>query len=93
MNQRIEQIVGKGPYYINKSRSEYEGFDYSSYVYDGGAYFLYELEQALGSDTFFSMMREYYQKFYLKEATGQDLVALMKQYGAPDSLIERYIES
>ena len=93
INMEIEQIVGKGPYYINKPRSEYEGDDYSSYVYEGGKYFLYELEQALGSDTFYSMMREYYQKFYLKEATGQDLVALMKQYGAPDSLIERYIES
>ncbi len=77
--------------YISKPCSEYGEEAYSFYVYEGGKYFFYELEQALGSKAFLSLLKEYYQKFYLKEATGQEFVALMKQHGAPDSLIERYI--
>ena len=48
----------------------------------------------MGEKKFDQAMRDYYQTYYLKQATGKDFIAIIKKYDnskAVNDLIKRYI--
>lgn len=93
MEKYIEQIVGKkliiskpNPYYGAKSGMAYVE------VYDGGKLFFYELKKQMGDEDFQNAMREYYDTYKMKEAHGKDLIKILKEHGAEEKIIDKYIE-
>lgn len=83
-----------GNYAVNLSYGKL-GWNYTRAVYQRGAAFLYQLEQAMGADTFYAFMREYYAKFALSEAKTIDFIATLAPHIAENkvahALIEKYI--
>lgn len=69
--------------------------DYSNYVYTQGSYLLYELSQAMKENTFYQMMQDYYQTYYLKEVTTADFINKVYQYDCSPKIhhiINKYID-
>lgn len=94
MDGYIEQMTKGKKYYIDKNCLEYEDGTYSDYAYEGGKCFFYELQKELGDSTFSTMLREYYQKFYLQEATGEEFLQIVQWYAVSDrskKIIDQYI--
>lgn len=77
----IEQLTGDS-FIISKTYNDYnvENQEYSSYVYDGGAYFFYELRKAMGEGVFFPMLQEYYNAYYFNECTTQDFIKMVQTF-------------
>ena len=72
----------------------YEKDEYSQYVYQNGAFFLFELEQAMGEAKFFSMLQSYYKTYKFCEVTTEDFLAFVKAYdpaGSTQSIVDEYI--
>ena len=91
--EEVEKCLPQEPDKINKPYEEYAD-DYGWIVYEQGAQFFFELRKAMGDDQFFSMMREYYKTYCLKEAAGKDFIDLIYKYDDSekvDSIIARYI--
>lgn len=68
--------------------------EYSYYVYDSGAFFLYELEKAMGEARFFAMLRDYYDTFRFSEVTESDFISFVRAYGDSDKVgkvISKYL--
>ena len=82
--------------FINLS---YENYDkkkdeYSYYVYQGGSYFLFELEQAMGEEKFFSMIQRYYKKYKFNEVKTNDFIEFVRMFDNSEQInkiIEKYI--
>ncbi len=94
--EEVEEFLPKEPDKINQSYEAYKNNtdDYGWIVYEQGAQFLFELRKAMGDDRFFSMMREYYKTYCLKEAAGKDFVDLIHKYDDSKKVqrvIDRYI--
>lgn len=86
-----------GTLIINHSYEAYrdEENSYSEHVYDGGAMFLYELQNAMGDGAFFHMLQSYYEASYMKESTTEDFIAAVKSYDSSEEveeIINKYIE-
>lgn len=82
---------------INMPRDYYVGEDknYSSIVYQEGASFLYALQNAMGEDEFFYMMKEYYQTYYLKEVKGEDFLKAVRLFSSSkevENIIHKFID-
>ncbi len=52
---------------------------YSSFVYSGGAIFLYELKQLLGDEAFYRGLKDYYSTLLYRMAQPQDLIRIMEE--------------
>ena len=86
---------------INKSINlPYDNYDnekgeYSGHVYQGGAFFLFELEQTMGEEKFFSMLQNYYKKYKFTEVTTKDFIDFVKVYDSSDKMekiINKYVD-
>ena len=82
--------------YINLPYDSYgqtsEG--YSHHVYQGGAMFLYELEQVMGEPTFFAMLQCYYKAYQFSEVTTKDFVEIVKLFDDSErvgEIVDKYI--
>lgn len=53
---------------------------YSMVVYNGSASFLYELKDLMGEEVFNQMLQDYYNSYYLKEATTKDFLNIVRSY-------------
>lgn len=84
-----------GNHAVNLSYGNLE-WNYTCAVYQRGAAFLYQLEQAMGEDAFYAFMREYYAKFALREAKTIDFIETLAPHIAENkaahALIEKYIQ-
>lgn len=91
----IPQSVRTKP--VNRKVSDYqknEG-EYSTCVYEGGKLFLYELWKTMGDETFFKMMRNYYQTYQFQIASTSDFLEMVRSYRKDkkvEKIIRRYIE-
>lgn len=92
-NSMLEQIaINK---FINLPYDSYEKDEYYQYVYKNGAFFLFELEQSMGEEKFFSMLQNYYKKYKFTEVTTKDFVDFVKIYDSSDKtekIINKYIQ-
>ena len=52
---------------------------YSSFVYSGGAVFLYELNQALGEDAFYRSLQAYYDAMLYHMATPSEFIRIIEE--------------
>lgn len=93
----IEQVGSKKAinypldFYDDKKNNEY-----STCVYLGGSYFLYELRKAMGDNEFFHALRSYYKAYYLKEATTEDFLNVIRAVNRSEKVeqvIQKYIAS
>lgn len=78
-------------YPINKIPKKYDETDTA---YNGGKSFYSLLRYLMGEKKFDQAMRDYYQTYYLKQATGKDFIAIIKKHDnskAVNDLIKRYI--
>lgn len=69
--------------------------EYSECVYQGGSMFLYELQKAMGNDEFFYALRVYYKAYYLKEATTEgflDIIRKVAKSERVEKIIKKYIK-
>ena len=76
---------------INKIPKKYDETDTA---YNGGKSFYSLLRYLMGEKKFDQAMRDYYQTYYLKQATGKDFIAIIKKHDnskAVNDLIKRYI--
>ena len=81
--------------FINLPYDSYDKGDYSHYVYQSGAFFLFELEQTMGEEKFFSMLQNYYKKYKFTEVTTKDFIDILKVYDSStetEKIINKYIE-
>ena len=82
--------------FINLPYDSYEKDEYSHYVYQSGAFFLFELEQSMGEEKFFSMLQNYYKKYKFSEVTTKDFIDFVKIYDSSDKtekIIAKYIQT
>ena len=89
--------IEPGNYYINLPYDEFEGpFVYVSAVYWRGEVFLYRLREAMGESTFREAVKEYYKDFFLKIATTEDFIAVIRKYAGdnPEAevLLQKYLK-
>lgn len=57
-----------------------KGEDESDLDYDQAATFYLQLMYAMGQKKFFQAMRDYCRTYYMKQATGRDFLAIIRQY-------------
>jgi len=81
---------------INLSYDKYDKKDneYSYYVYDSSSMFLYELEQSMGENKFFSMLQNYYYNYKFSEVKTKDFIDFVKKYDDSqeiENIINKYI--
>ncbi|MBQ1395722.1 MAG: M1 family metallopeptidase [Eubacterium sp.] len=68
-------IHGADTYYIDKPSFTYGNWStYYEHVYEGGLFFLYELEKAMGSDAFHAFLKDWYTEHSLKIVTTRDFI-------------------
>lgn len=95
MEMQIDQIAGER-FIINRIYDQYqrESDTYSDYVYTGGSFFLYELQNAMGDGKFFSMLQQYYRNWCMKEAVTEDFLQSVRAYDNSEEMnkiITKYI--
>lgn len=95
MNTVLSQSKFDKP--INLPYHEYDrdSFEYSRYVYDNGALFLYELRETMGDTNFFNMLRDYYKTYTLKIAKTEDFINAIRAYDNSEKvnqIIKKYIK-
>jgi len=92
-NSMLEQMpINK---FINLPYDSYEKDEYSQYVYQSGAFFLFELEQSMEEKKFFSMLQNYYKKYKFSEVTTKDFIDFIRIYESSDKIekiIDKYIQ-
>ena len=91
----VEQTKIKKP--VNGSLDSYDvkENEYSECVYQNGSTFLYELQKAMGENEFFYALRVYYRTYYLKEATTEDFLDIIRKVdksGKVEEIIKKYIK-
>ena len=93
-DQILEQRDHKKKIDLPYDRYDKSNDEYSQYVYDSGAFFLYELEKTMGDAEFFSMLQGYYDTYRFSEVTTSDFVSFVKTYDdseSVDKVISKYI--
>lgn len=96
LNQQLKTAVKNKQgmiinYPLNKIPKKYDEADTA---YNGGKSFYSLLRYLMGEKKFDQAMRDYYQTYYLKQATGKDFIAIIKKHDnskAVNDLIKRYI--
>ena len=96
LNQQLKTAVKNKQgmiinYPLNKIPKKYDETDTA---YNGGKSFYSLLRYLMGEKKFDQAMRDYYQTYYLKQATGKDFIAIIKKHDnskAVNDLIKRYI--
>ncbi|ABX41462.1 M1 family metallopeptidase [Lachnoclostridium phytofermentans] len=78
---------------INKEITEYKDNSYFMECYYKAQYFLYELRERMGEESFFRAMREYYDTYAFKQANTEGFIKIMKHNSAVsiDDLVSNYI--
>ena len=67
--------------YLNTPPSEYdEGQSYGEAEYECGYMFLQEVRIQLGDERFSQFLKDYYEEYYLKKVTTQDIIDFIKRY-------------
>ena len=92
-NSMSEQLSVKR--FINLPYDNYKKDDYSVSVYFNGSFFLFELEQLMGEEKFFSMLQNYYKKYKFSEVKTEDFLEFVKLYDNSDEIkkiINKYIQ-
>ena len=98
IKQEKEMYFSEGSI-INKPYDEFNGIEsfsdsYSIMVYDGGKYFLMELEEEMGKDNFYIMLNDYYSTYQSKEVTTSDFINILKHHNNSanvNEIISKYI--
>ena len=95
MEMQIDQIAGER-FIVNRTYDQYqrESDTYSDYVYTGGSFFLYELQNAMGDGKFFSMLQKYCRNWCMKEAVTEDFLQAVRAYDNSEEvnkIITKYI--
>lgn len=93
-NLMLEQMLINN--FINLPYDSYDKDEYSHYVYQSGAFFLFELEQSMGEEKFFSMLQNYYEKYKFSEVTTKDFIEFVRVYDNSDGIeriINKYIKT
>lgn len=85
--QDLETLVSQGKSYLSENNAGYLnlsynelGKDYLTTVYQKGKYFLYDLMNAMGKDTFYKMLQEYYNTYAFQETTTKDFIDILHKY-------------
>lgn len=81
---------------INLSYDKYDkkNDEYSYYVYGASSMFLYELEQTMGENKFFSMLHNYYVNYRFSEVKTKDFINFVKKYDNSqkiENILNKYI--
>ena len=93
-DQILDQRDNKKKIDLSYDRYDKSNDEYSQYVYDSGAFFLYELEKTMGDAEFFSMLQGYYDAYRFSEVKTSDFVSFVKAYDdseSVDKVISKYI--
>ena len=93
-DQILEQQDNKKKIELSYDRYDKSNDEYSQYVYDSGAFFLYELEKTMGDAEFFSMLQGYYDTYRFSEVKTSDFISFVKAYydsESVDKVISKYI--
>lgn len=101
MKPFVENMPESGNATINhvyhERLTEGSHFDYTSAVYQRGAGFIYQLEQSMGKEAFYTFMREYYKTYCLSEAHTEDFISVLQPYIYENAdvlaLVEKYLNS
>ena len=83
---------------INRNVSDYRDteYEYSECVYEGGKLFLYELWKEMGDQSFFDLLKKYYETYRFQIATTDDFLKLVrseKDDKKVEKIIRKYIET
>lgn len=83
---------------INRNVSDYRDteYEYSECVYEGGKLFLYELWKEMGDQTFFDLLKKYYETYRFQIATTDDFLKLVrseKDDEKVEKIIRKYVET
>lgn len=84
----------KGRTIINYPLYKMNSDQYVNTVYEQGQYFYADLRAFMGQKRFYQMLQNYYQTYYLKQATGRDFLSIVQKYDhrpKVERLIHRYI--
>lgn len=100
MKPFVENMPESGNATINhvyhERLTEDSHFDYTSAVYQRGAGFIYQLEQSMGKEDFYTFMREYYETYCLGEAHTEDFISVLQPYisenAKAQALVEKYLD-
>ena len=100
MKPFVENMPESGNATINhvyhERLTENSHFDYTSAVYQRGAGFIYQLEQSMGKEDFYTFMREYYETYCLGEAHTEDFISVLQPYisenAKAQALVEKYLD-
>ena len=99
MKPFVENMPESGNATINhvyhERLTEDSHFDYTSAVYQRGAGFIYQLEQSMGKEDFYTFMREYYETYCLGEAHTEDFISTLLPYieenDEAKKLVDKYL--
>lgn len=81
--------------YVNRSMAYWDKTGSGTGNYDQGSLFLAELRSVMGDAKFFAAMKEYYQTYYLKEATTKGFLAIIAKHDnsqAVQAVISKFIK-
>lgn len=85
--QDLETLVSQDKSYLSENNAGYLnlsynelGKNYLTVVYQKGKYFLYDLVNAMGKDTFYKMLQEYYNTYAFQETTTKDFIDILHKY-------------
>lgn len=65
---------------IDLPAGNYGDKEYGIVVYQRAAYFMFEVRDAIGEEKFYDMLSEYYNTYYLKEATTEQFIEIAEKY-------------
>lgn len=87
------QYLKLDPIPINKETTEYQNTAYYMVCYYKAQYFLYELRERMGEETFYSAIKEYYDTYAFKQATTEGFISIMESNSPVDisDLVETYV--
>lgn len=75
--------------YLNVAPNKYpKGQSYGAAEYEGGYMFLQEVRLQLGNKTFKKFLKDYYETYYMKVVTTEDVVNFIKTYDNSEKMNE-----
>lgn len=95
MKQIVEMVPLEGKVEnVNGSVKDYSTSDFCNVVYYRGAYFLTELQEAMGEHNFMTALSQYCKTYAYQTATTDQFVNIMKEYSNEDieAIVNKYIK-
>ncbi|MBP3222933.1 MAG: M1 family metallopeptidase [Actinomycetaceae bacterium] len=75
--------------FLNVPPTEYpEGQEYGEAEYEASYVFVQELRLAMGDEKFYAFLKDFYQTYYLKVATTDDVLSLIKKHDNSEKVQE-----